>query len=105
MLSKSNRLTRYDVDRLKTGAKRIHGTYATMVYVPGHEQKYAVVVSKKVAKHAVDRHLLKRRVYASLRSTTLPFVTGMIILKPGALTAPYPDLTRDIIRLIAATHT
>lgn len=50
--------------------------------VPENGSGYAVVVSKKVAKSAVDRHLLKRRIIAALMELKLP--TAVVVYPRAA---------------------
>lgn len=61
----------------------------------------AAVISKKVAKYAVSRHLLKRRIYAVLR----PFCTDaqaiVVYARPGAPTLPFSDIQEELTQLLA----
>ena len=60
----------------------------------------AVVVSKKVAKSSVERHLLKRRI----REVVAPFSTdkGAVIVyaRPGAAALPFSEITTEIHALL-----
>jgi ribonuclease P protein component len=60
----------------------------------------AVVVSKKVAKSSVERHLLKRRV----REVVAPFSSDknaiIVYARPGALLLPFSEITTEISALL-----
>lgn len=74
-----------------SAGKRYHSPSLTITFVPGPAVKAAAVVGKKVAKQAVDRNRIRRRLYAtlarSLGDTTSPLPVGVYIMvaKPGAL--------------------
>lgn len=101
MLAKSERLTRAEFTHYFKTGRRIHSPLATLVFA-SHEQRHgAVVVGKKVAKRAVDRNTLRRRVYATLRHRT-EGMTGVfiVILKPAATTVSRAELREAISVLI-----
>jgi len=60
----------------------------------------SVVISKKVARLAVSRHLLKRRILAVLR----PYASGKTVLvvhvRPGAASMPFPELKDELNSLL-----
>ncbi|MCA9355116.1 ribonuclease P protein component [Candidatus Kaiserbacteria bacterium] len=67
MFKKNERLTHYEFsEHFRTGKKH-HFPTMTIITKPLPTRKVAVVVGKKVAKSAVRRNTLKRRVVASLR--------------------------------------
>jgi ribonuclease P protein component len=53
-----------------------------VVSQPTQGQGYAVVVAKKAVRRSVDRHRLKRRVIAALR--TLPLPTALVVYPRAA---------------------
>lgn len=67
MLPKKERLTRIAFNRFFSGGRRSHTPLFTMIHAPYHELHVAVVVPKKVAKTAVVRNAIRRRVYESVR--------------------------------------
>ncbi|MCB9815443.1 ribonuclease P protein component [Candidatus Nomurabacteria bacterium] len=92
MFKKTNRLTKVEFDEFyKTGLKK-HFPHLTIITKPLQKTKTSVVVGKKVAKSAVRRNTLRRRVYATLKrvDTDNKSLGGIIIiLKPS-----YNSLTR-----------
>ncbi len=87
MLARSQRLSRTQFSQYFKTGKRIHGDCVTIVFTPFPTLHGSVVVSKKVAKSAVTRNTLRRRVYSQLRSVATT-QTGIyiVILKPGFTT-------------------
>jgi ribonuclease P protein component len=64
--------------------------------------RVSVVVSKKSAKRAVDRHLIKRRVYDSV--SELGEMSGALYVffaKTGAHTIPYRELQEEVRTLLS----
>ena len=66
MIKKQHRLSRAQFSEYFKTGKRFHFEHLTLVYSPAPIFMSAVVVSKKVAKGAVRRNTLKRRIYARL---------------------------------------
>lgn len=106
-MPRKHRLSRADflgLDRKRS--RRVHGTYFSLVIAPlaaGVGPKAACVVSKKVAKRAVDRNKIERRVRGILR----PFIARMqgpraliLYAKREVLGASYIEMQRDIQKLI-----
>lgn len=61
----------------------------------------AVVVSKKVARFAVSRHLLKRRVLVVVRPWCKRSVALVVYARPGAPTLPFGVLQEELSSLLA----
>ena len=91
MFRKTERLDRSSFDHYFKTGKRHHFPEATFITADIESKKVAVVVGKKVAKGAVRRNTLRRRVYSLLRSELDQNYQGVIIviLKP-----PFNSLTR-----------
>lgn len=85
MLKKSERVARSDFGSFFKKGKRLHGDHLMATVAPYPTFHGAVVVSKKVSKHAVDRNTFRRRVYAQLYTLKKKNFTGVIIvtLKPS----------------------
>ena len=86
MLQKSNRLTRKEFDAVFKTCKRVHFSHLTVFYSPGDTFHGSVVVGKKVAKTAVRRKTLRRRVYDRVRrSMQKEGITGtfLFLVKPS----------------------
>ncbi|MES2931511.1 MAG: ribonuclease P protein component [Patescibacteria group bacterium] len=60
----------------------------------------AVVVSKKVSKLSVGRHLLKRRVLSVLKPWCLPSRALIVYARPGSQTLPFPVLKEELEELL-----
>lgn len=65
----------------------------------------SVVVSKKTAKLAVDRHLIKRRVYESVaryeKTSELPFGSYVFFAKKGAEEISFKVLYGEVSELLS----
>lgn len=110
MLKKSQRLTRKEFDAVFKTGKRSHFPHLTVVYESSEEFHTSVVVGKKVAKSAVKRNLLRRRVYDRVRrSMQKEGVKGMylFLVKPSytSLSRKAADafLTESIASIIKQT--
>lgn len=58
------------------------------------------MVSKKVSKLSVGRHLLKRRVLSVLKAWCLPTRTVIVYARPGSQTLPYQALKEELTELL-----
>ncbi len=97
MLPKRSRLTTRELRALpREGVIRISSPYfsARVVPTPGSGGKFAVVVSKKVARSAVARNTLRRRLYAALREVGMPSfpIRGVLYVKKEATEASFAVL-------------
>jgi len=87
MFKKSNRLSKSEFSEyFRTGNKK-HFPHLTIIRSKEEEKtKVSVVVGKKVAKSAVRRNTLRRRVYAVLKkldTPTNPLGVLIVVLKPS----------------------
>jgi ribonuclease P protein component len=89
MLPKKNRLTTKEVTEVLRGGKTVRTSHFLVRYLFATQPKFAVVVSKKVAKSSVERHAIRRAVYADLQHH-LPYLPNM----HAAVTALY-DHTKN----------
>jgi ribonuclease P protein component len=67
---------------------------------PGSLVQAAVVIDSKVAKHAVTRNLMKRRVRAYLQNRGLPQGRLIIRLSKGAPDLSYSELIGNVERCL-----
>jgi ribonuclease P protein component len=104
MVSSSSRIPRAAFAAYFSRGKRHHGQYMTVVINPSDHLQVSVVVSKKVAKKAVDRNRLRRRAYGVVeryaRITPLP-IACIIQYKPGALAVSRQVLALELSSLLA----
>jgi ribonuclease P protein component len=99
MLPRPKRLTRAGFGHTATG-KRAISAHFSVSYSPSEDARAAAVVSKKVAKKAVDRHLLKRRMLESARPHLLPGRSFVLYARQGAPSLPFPSLRDEINTLL-----
>ncbi len=107
MLSQSRRIPRELFGDLgRTGRSR-HSELFTLVYSPfpgpTTPTRFAVSVSKKVARGAVDRNRLRRRGYAALKEVIFDIRPGYKVLlyaKKPLLNASFDEYREDIYSLL-----
>ena len=93
MLAKLHRLSRAQfLDFFKSG-KRRHSDVATVVCAPYPTFHASVVVSKKVAKKAVDRNKIRRQIYTQLSVVKKQGGSGVfiVLVKPAFMTLARKD--------------
>lgn len=91
MFKKNQRLSRPEFTEYFAKGERHHFTNYTIITSPHLSHKVSVVVGKKVAKSAVRRNALKRRIYAQLRELFHKHsISGVFIVlaKPSYNTLP-----------------
>lgn len=67
---------------------------------PG-DGRATAVVSKKVARRSVDRHLLKRRMLAILMKAYIPGNVTIVYARAGSAALPYRTLAAELTHLLA----
>ena len=60
----------------------------------------AVIVSKKVGKLSVSRHLLKRRTQSVIKDSCSEDRALIVYARPGATTLPYQELKKELSELL-----
>lgn len=60
----------------------------------------AVVISKKVSKSSVGRHLLKRRALSVMLPFCSPARVLIVYARPGAVSLDYPALSKELGELL-----
>lgn len=99
MLPKSLRLSRHDFPDTR-GLKRVTSPHFSISYGDAPKGGSAVVISKKVARLAVSRHLLKRRVLAVLRPYASDGRALIVHARADAGTIPFPELREELLSLV-----
>jgi ribonuclease P protein component len=109
-MPKRQRMTRADFSSIAPGASRRYFgalfslSVSSALNTIENEPKCACVVSKKVAAHAVDRNLIKRRCREACRIAVKGMRSGHSLIfyaKKEAKGASYKDIEGDIKKLLA----
>lgn len=106
MLPKQKRLTKKrDFMKLATHGRPIFGPYATLRVrvTPNEGTRVAFITSTKVFKLAVHRNRAKRRMREAVRALWPELPADMhllFVLKPEAMTAPFPRILEEVRRLV-----
>ncbi len=104
MLKRAERLTRHDFGRVAMG-RTTHTPLFTVRLLPIYgaavaSKKFSVVVSKKVAKTAVARNALRRKVYAAINECGPLSVHGILYMKPEAVSASYEAIRASLLQVL-----
>lgn len=96
MLPKKERLTKADFTKIRP---RIifRGAFVDIATIPAPFSRFACVIAKKRVKKAVDRNLIKRKVYHSLQDNR-PIITNLVIIYPKitSLEGSYSQIKKEI---------
>lgn len=97
MLRRANRISRRLFDTLRGGRLIKSPTLSGRIY-PGTSPIFAVVVSKKIARSAVKRNTLRRKVYTALLPHILELKPGAYVLFPdkALVDAEYTDIQKSV---------
>ncbi len=97
-LPKKLRLTREAFPKVLQAKKRLISEHFSLSYSQG--TGFSAVVSKKVAKRSVDRHLMKRRMLEVLKRG--PHTKAIIAYaRSGAPSLPFSELKKELETLLA----
>lgn len=99
MLPKRLRLSRRQFPDTR-GLKRASSLHFSVSYGESPEGGVAVIISKKVARLAVSRHLLKRRVLSILRPYAIENRVLVVHARADAANIPFSELKDELISLI-----
>jgi ribonuclease P protein component len=80
--------------------KRATSEHFTLAWGPSRSGGLAAVISKKVAKRSVDRHLLKRRMLEIMRSHAHSGRSMVAYARKGAPTLSFKDMKRELESLL-----
>lgn len=98
MLSKKQRFSSKGFPKAKPFF-RASFPWGSVVYFSSPTPKAAVVVSKKIAKTAVMRNRLRRRLYAALREVYKTYPATVVVYpNKNSTTTPIPTLIADIMK-------
>ena len=101
MLSRPKRLSRTAFGQASTGKRAISAHFSVVVRKRPGQARGAAVVSKKVAKKSVDRHLLKRRVLAVLAPLLSEGFSVVVYARAGSPTLPFLVLSIELKALMS----
>jgi ribonuclease P protein component len=101
MLPKRHRLDRELFDSVNQNGRSFHSPFfsARIDRITAEERRFSFVISKKVVKTSVERHLLRRRGYAAVREVfpgIRPGFAVIFFLKKEAVSADYQAFRQAI---------
>jgi ribonuclease P protein component len=104
MLSKSERFSKKDFEG-KRPRVFFRGEFFDVEALTLPTQKFACITSKKTLKRSVDRNLIKRRIFNSIKSLTAPSSYSFIFYpKKGSPTIPFSQLHKEIQKAFDTLH-
>lgn len=99
MLRKQNRLQRADFVSLEKG-RRAASEHFSCTQKDAESFRVAVIVSKKVAKNASERHLLKRRVLSVIEEHTPSHGLYSVYARKNSTLLPFSKIKEEIRALL-----
>ena len=99
MLPKKERLSRLEFNRFFSAGKRHHFPFVQVIVSPHEFLHASVVISKKIAKRAVVRNKIRRRIYDIVRHyRSAEGLRGVFIfvVKPAISTLSYATLKSEL---------
>jgi ribonuclease P protein component len=100
MFSREHRFDRETFSVAQSRGHTFRGEYFTLrVAKTDERQRFAVVVSRKVAKSAVRRHQIRRRTYAALAQIAEELDRGVhvvVFASPHVATLSYNELVEEL---------
>ncbi len=102
MLPKKNRIPRAEFVSYAKCGRLLRGALLSLRVSRSPTPKWSVVVSKKTAKCASDRHRIKRRIYAVLEDIVMthPEFGGVCYPSFACLYAPFDEIKKEIEGLL-----
>lgn len=108
MLSSKQRLPRRQVEYILRKGFQTRSKLFITRYKPNNQtqNRFCVIVSKKVFKNAVDRNYLRRKIYEALRANEKQFLLNnsnldcIIIAKQNSKSLPYKEIEEGIQQLL-----
>ncbi|MBI3115611.1 MAG: ribonuclease P protein component [Candidatus Kerfeldbacteria bacterium] len=108
MLARGQRLTRHrDIARVVRAGRSLAGRTLVLHVLPtaAPQPRFAILVSSHVAKRAVDRNRVKRRIRAALaglQSNLPPGLALLVRVRRAALSRTTAELTQEIRRTLTS---
>jgi ribonuclease P protein component len=103
MLSRSQRLSGEQLDAVMEKGRVAHSSlFLVRALVGQKDTRVAAVASKKIAKTAVGRNSIRRKIYTAVRPIKDVLVTGVhiaLFAKAGILQASNDEITNDLKNL------
>ena len=101
MLPRKLRLSRHQFPDTR-GLRRASSPHFSIASGVSPEGGVAVVISKKAARLAVSRHLLKRRILSVLSPYASEERVLVVHVRPGAASIPFSELRDEILSLLSS---
>ncbi len=103
MLSKQKRISRKEFNQLYSSSKNLRGSFFILKYTKNSDIfKVSIVVSKKVAKTSVERHVIKRLIYRAFEDLerSLSLKGGFICIVQKSPVNIYSLIYQELFNLL-----
>jgi ribonuclease P protein component len=105
MIPKTSRISREDFEKVMKKGGFLNSSFFTFRFLenPLKSTHFSVVVSKKIAKTAVSRNKIRRRVYSIIKKHTKELKKPYFITffaKKGVETAKFNEVEQDILKIL-----
>ncbi len=100
MLPRRQRLSRAGFEGARAYTRKTTPHFVVSFSSTPHPAQAGVVVSKAVARRAVDRHRLRRRVYSALHPFVAQGISVLVLAKKGSLSLPYEALVQELVGVL-----
>lgn len=104
MLQKKKRVTKELFQTVIKSGGTLSGSLFIFRYIKQKTPQYAFVVSKKIAKSAVDRNKLRRQGYNALSSYKLKDYLGVFFYKKEVKGVTFKEIKEDIGIILNKLH-
>ena len=109
MLPSSHRLSSRDITLIMEKGRVVHSTLFIVRWVPGEDHaRIAAIAPVKVAKTAVGRNALRRKIYRGVQNIyphIIPGIKAAVLAKSGAVTATPETIQSDLMKAFKAIET
>lgn len=104
MLSKNQRISRNRLNYLLKKGLKINNSYFLVKYAlnKGEQNRYSVIVSKKILKLATDRNHLRRQLYqaiSTLNTTCQTCFDTLLTVKSSLIKLKFSEMTKELQQL------
>jgi len=104
MFARKNRIPRNELEIIIKQTRSIGGDFFNVKFLPNELDfpRFSIIVSKKVAKSSVLRHLLKRKMFSAVRINFngFPAQDYVFFLKKEAAVVNFKELKNGVTRFI-----
>jgi len=101
MLPKKNRLGKKEINELKKDARIIQGQFFGLIFKPGQESKFGLIISNNISKKATERNKTKRLLFGAVKKRlSLHKGSFLFLAKKNSLSLDHSLVEREVETLL-----